>query len=736
MGKFRDRNRKRARKQNEAPAKQNGWRENKNGAEDPIILRQNELFENFYRAQNLVSDSEWTDFMDALRRDLPQSFRFVGCKKEGELLMEILKERYLSKVTDVEVDGKKMEPPKTLPWYPGGLAFQLNLPRRVLRKHDLLNNLHNFLVTESELGHLSRQESVSMIPPLLLDINSSSRVFDMCAAPGSKTAQLIEMLHGEDETKVPSGFVLANDENNKRCYLLVHQSLKRLNSPCCLIVNNDAAAMPYPKVLLDNDMIESVRFDQILCDVPCSGDGTLRKNFAIWKTWSPYHGYNLHRLQTRIAKRGLEMLQVGGSMVYSTCSLNPAENEATIASLLNFAQGSVELVDISTKLQGLNRSAGLHTWKLMDKEGNFYESFEKVPEDKRRYFPDSAFPPENSVSQQMKLERCMRILPHQQDTGGFFVALLRKTSEFPWTKENQFLKPLNIGHIKPAASSIISVDNNDNDSVNGSSSSPPRKQRRFRGYKEDPFVFLSKDDIGWKAVEAYFDISPGFPVCQLLRRGFEANKKRNLYFVNDITKRVIENNNDNMKLINAGTRLFSRVDVKETDSQIRLTQDGVNILLPYMRKRIVEIPRDELVDILTKSKKNCYSLDNFSSETKARFEPWGEGSVVLLCKFEESDIAVCAWRGKCFVSPYLAKESVVHVLRMLRYDTTECENEMMNAKRRNNKALKTLSDPNGSTTIPAEEEETIECCNVEEEQSDMIELETASPVVVTDGVNV
>lgn len=198
-----------------------------------------------------------------------------------------------------------------------------------------------------------------MIPPLLLDIKSDSKVFDMCAAPGSKTAQLIEKLHGDNVDQTPSkkyleyynrkflfffeiplqilaGFVLANDENNKRCYLLVHQSLKRLNSPCCLVVNNDAAILPFPRILQvfslyycilftfcaifgeffkNSDTWEFLQFDQILCDVPCrffyvllvlisvrrrlifyfSGDGTLRKNVAIWRNWSPYHGYNMHR---------------------------------------------------------------------------------------------------------------------------------------------------------------------------------------------------------------------------------------------------------------------------------------------------------------------------------------------------------------------------------------------------------------------------------------------------------
>ena len=64
----------------------------------------------------------------------------------------------------------------------------------------------------------------------------------MCAAPGSKTAQLIEALHRE-EGAMPAGMVVANDADNKRCYMLVHQA-KRMQSPCFCITNHDAANMP------------------------------------------------------------------------------------------------------------------------------------------------------------------------------------------------------------------------------------------------------------------------------------------------------------------------------------------------------------------------------------------------------------------------------------------------------------------------------------------------------------
>lgn len=72
------------------------------------------------------------------------------------------------------------------------------------------------------------------------------QVLDMCAAPGSKTAQLIEFLHGSDDdllAAIPEGIVVANDADNKRCYMLTHQA-KRLQSPAIIITNHDAAFMP------------------------------------------------------------------------------------------------------------------------------------------------------------------------------------------------------------------------------------------------------------------------------------------------------------------------------------------------------------------------------------------------------------------------------------------------------------------------------------------------------------
>ena len=76
---------------------------------------------------------------------------------------------------------------------------------------------------------------------------------------------------------------------------------------------------------------EPILFDRILCDVPCSGDGTIRKAPDIWRRWTPGNGNGLHPLQLRIALHACQMLRVGGRLVYSTCTFNPIEDEAVVA---------------------------------------------------------------------------------------------------------------------------------------------------------------------------------------------------------------------------------------------------------------------------------------------------------------------------------------------------------------------------------------------------------------------
>ena len=117
-------------------------------------------------------------------------------------------------------------------------------------------------------------------------------------------------------------------------------------------------------------------------------------------------------------------------MTYSTCSFHPIENEAVVAALL--ATGCVKLVscDTSRALRGIRRRPGLTHWKVLD-------------DDCQEVFDDGSHPdwpktlwPSSDVSQNRVLQRCIRMLPQDNDTGGFFIALLKKVKDFPEGKKN------------------------------------------------------------------------------------------------------------------------------------------------------------------------------------------------------------------------------------------------------------------------------------------------------------
>lgn len=181
-----------------------------------------------------------------------------------------------------------------------------------------------------------------------------------------------------------------------------------------VVTRHDATI--FPRLHLEPDSAGGPRdllFDRVLADVPCSGDGTLRKNPDLWARWNPGLGVAEHFVQARILRRGLELLKVGGRLVYSTCSLNPVEDEAVICSVLAQCPEAVQLVDVSGTLPGLRTCPGVRCWRVMTKEGEWVASADEVPTKHLRCLRPSLFPPAADAFCP-PLERCMRILPHHQ----------------------------------------------------------------------------------------------------------------------------------------------------------------------------------------------------------------------------------------------------------------------------------------------------------------------------------
>ncbi|QRV81856.1 hypothetical protein RhiJN_09871 [Ceratobasidium sp. AG-Ba] len=587
------------------------------------VKQENQALEKYYKAVGIVPEEEWETFWATLKVVLPTTFRVTGSRTTAQDLNTIIKEQHVPILTGLEFEGKAVDPPKQLPWYPGGLGWQFNVSKSVLRKTPEYKKFHNFLVYETDVGNISRQEAVSMIPPLLLDVQPHHNVIDMCAAPGSKTAQLLEALHANDtalETSFPKGLLIANDSDYKRSHMLVHQSA-RLPSPALMVTNLDASS--YPRIYT-SPTSGKLLFDRILCDVPCSGDGTVRKNMGIWKSWTGMNGNGLHGLQLRILVRAMHMLTPGGRLVYSTCSMNPVENEAVVAAALTKFP-DFELVDVSNSLPELKRRPGMSSWRPpinreMDKFFDTYAEFiDSLPAKQRgeTKLVETQWPPANAA--ELNLERCLRIYPHLQDSGAFFVAVLEKKPKMPGTTSSMATKRTADLAIDPSDSSTevnaskrqktTEQPGDDPDPTTlAVENSPTAKTGKGSSFKELPYTFLSDGSEHLEQCLNDLKIKPSFPSANLFVRNPDGEVLRQIYLCNDAVRSVLAHNDyARLRLINAGVRVFTRQetgprneDVKGGHNKFRFLVEGTPAVLPHVDESRILLGDMETLRVLTR----------------------------------------------------------------------------------------------------------------------------------------
>ncbi|KIW07870.1 uncharacterized protein PV09_01784 [Verruconis gallopava] len=665
------------------------------------VKKSNELFERYYNELNLVPDEdERKEFWAAMRRELPNSFRFTGSKGHALAVQQRLIDHYIPQIINVKHEGKAVDPPKPVEWYPEKLAWSMTTPKNVVRKFPPFASFQKFLVSETSVGNISRQEIVSMIPPLLLDVKPGMTVLDMCAAPGSKSAQLIELIHAGEEARIrkvvqkiaqeqgreaspggievkaeegdtradddwsddgrATGLLVANDREYRRAQMLVHQ-VKRLNSPNIIVTNHDATQFPSIRIP-SNGPPRYLKFDRILADVPCSGDGTVRKSPNIWKDWLPGSGLGLHVTQVRILVRALQMLKVGGRVVYSTCSLNPVENEAVISAAIDRCGGSekVRIVDCSNELPGLKRAPGLKSWKIVDKKGQIWSSWEEYDEatkdeglDEKMKLVRGMFPlPSTTEADALPLDRCIRVYPHFQDTGGFFITALEKLSEIRARPENA--KPENLPNAKHPAAPKVEVNNaNKPTNANGEGNaeenaasrkrereedaelpSSPKKQRvesdvtmtdtpapasseatpkqddyaapkdsgppagKKKGDQpfEEPYKYLNPEHPELVKIYNFYEISPRFPKTRYMVRNATGEPVKAIYYTSERVRDILVcNEGQGIKFVQAGVKMFMKQDAQGQDiCRWRIQSEGIPILEPWVgESRVVRLYKRE-----------------------------------------------------------------------------------------------------------------------------------------------
>ncbi|MCX8172836.1 MAG: NOL1/NOP2/sun family putative RNA methylase [Archaeoglobaceae archaeon] len=226
-------------------------------------------------------------------------------------------------------------------------------------------------IPEHQLGVIFSQSAVSMIPPLLMELKPRITVLDLCASPGAKTTQIAQYMKNE-------GCIIANDVKLERINMLISNLQK-----CGVLIARVTMMDGRKFAKFEN------RFDAVLVDAPCSNLGMIRKSFIHAKRWNLKTSLSLSKLQKELVMAGYKCLKPGGILVYSTCTLEPMENEEVVDFLLRNTEAEIEEIKIN----------------LVARSG--FLKFED-----RSYLGE--------------VRKCLRIHPQMNDTEGFFVAKLRK----------------------------------------------------------------------------------------------------------------------------------------------------------------------------------------------------------------------------------------------------------------------------------------------------------------------
>ena len=189
------------------------------------------------------------------------------------------------------------------------------------------------------LGHIHPQALTSCLASIVLAPEENSYVLEMCAAPGGKTSHLAQLMNN-------TGLIVANELYPSRHIPLGH-TLERLGVLNTVITGYQAQEFPLKQ-----------RFDYILADVPCSGEGGFRKKkeSSIYRETSEKQ--KLPDLQKKIILRGFDLLKEEGEMLYSTCTYNPEENESVVSFLLQNRDAVLLPLDA-----GFNSETGILEWR-------------------------------------------------------------------------------------------------------------------------------------------------------------------------------------------------------------------------------------------------------------------------------------------------------------------------------------------------------------------------------------
>lgn len=226
------------------------------------------------------------------------------------------------------------------------------------------------LTLEHWAGLLYVQQASTGLAAPALGAQRGERVLDLCSSPGGKLTHLAELM-GD------TGCLVANEVDEKRIRGLLG-NLYRLCVPNVLVVAGDGRTFP-----------EGALFDRVLVDAPCSGEGTLRRRTGDAPDHSKRFLASVARTQRALLEKAIRLTRPGGTLLYVTCTFAPEENEAVVSAVLESASVEIEPLHLTVP----------HAPGLTSFEGATYDP---------------------------RMTGAARIYPHHLDSGGLFMAKLRR----------------------------------------------------------------------------------------------------------------------------------------------------------------------------------------------------------------------------------------------------------------------------------------------------------------------
>ena len=227
----------------------------------------------------------------------------------------------------LEKKGNELKP---IEWIPYGF--------NIVKESSNLGSSHEFLQ-----GYYYLQNIASMLSAIILDPKPNDVVIDMCAAPGSKSTHLAQLMKNE-------GTLILIEKNLNRIPAL-EVNLKRMGIINSIVLNMDA-------INLSNT---NVKGDKILLDAPCTGEGLIRQDPSRKKSKKMKDIEKMSSIQKRLLTAGLKALNSGGPLLYCTCSIAPEENELVVDEVLN-KSNNFKIVEISKNygVKGLTNVFGVN----------------------------------------------------------------------------------------------------------------------------------------------------------------------------------------------------------------------------------------------------------------------------------------------------------------------------------------------------------------------------------------